>query len=82
MPKRVKQAVPEDIKAQMKYIGDHVAILRQKIDPNYQDFARNRGINYMTLWRLQNGMDVQLSTLLKILKNLDVSPAEFFSDIK
>lgn len=82
MPKRTPVVISEDIQAQMKLIGDHVMKLRQKIDPNYQDFAENRGINYMTLWRLQKGMDVQLSTFLKILKNLDISPAEFFNEIK
>lgn len=81
MPKRVKQVISDDIQAQMKLIGNQIMSLRQKIDPNYQDFAKDRGINYMTLWRVQNGMDVQLSTFLKILKTLDVTPADFFQNI-
>lgn len=79
MPKRKPIELPEDIAPVMKAIGIRVDEYRKKKNPNYRKFAEANDINAMTLWRVQNGEDVKLSSLLMILKKLGVSPKDFFS---
>ena len=79
MPKRKLIELPEEIAPIMKKIGMKVDNYRKTINPNYRKFAELNDINVMTLWRVQNGEDVKLSSFLMILKKMDVSPKEFFS---
>jgi hypothetical protein len=82
MLKRKVIELPEDVAPLMKQIGLKVVEYRKKIHPNYRKFAELNNINLMTLWRVQNGEDVKLSSFLLILKKIGVSPQDFFSDIR
>lgn len=82
MLKRKVIELPEDVAPLMKQIGLKVVEYRKKIHPNYRKFAELNNINIMTLWRVQNGEDVKLSSFLLILKKVGVSPQDFFNDIK
>jgi len=79
MPKRKTIELPEEIAPVMKEIGLKVDEHRKKLNPNYRKFAELNDISIMTLWRVQNGEDVKLSSFLMILKKIDVSPKDFFS---
>ena len=79
MPKRKIIELPDEIAPVMKEIGLRVDEYRKNKNPNYRKFAESNDISIMTLWRVQNGEDVKLSSFLMILKKLGVSPKEFFS---
>ena len=82
MPKRKVIELPEDVAPMMKDIGLKVVEYRKRIHPNYRKFAETNEINVMTLWRVQNGEDVKISSFLQILKKMDVSPQDFFNGFK
>lgn len=84
MPKRKIPEIPEEVVLKMKEIGIKVKELRQQADggKNYKDFASDHGLNSMTLWRIENGVDSRLSSILNVLKELGISPEEFFKGIK
>ena len=79
MPKRKTIELPEEIAPVMKEIGLKVDEYRRIENPNYKNFAKENNLSNMTLWRVQNGEDVRLSSFLMILKKIGVSPKEFFS---
>ena len=78
MAKQSKE-IPVHIAKQLKLIGERVGELRRDSDKvvTLEDINATR----MTLWRIENGKDAQLSTLLQILDAYDISPKEFFKDI-
>lgn len=78
MLKRKVIELPEDVAPIMKEIGLKVVSYRKKAHPNYRKFAELNKLNVMTLWRVQNGEDVKLSSFLLILKKIGVSPEDFF----
>jgi predicted transcriptional regulator len=78
MLKRKVIELPEDVAPIMKEIGLKVVEYRKKAHPNYRKFAELNNISVMTLWRVQNGEDVKLSSFLMILKKIGVSPQDFF----
>jgi len=80
--KRQTKDLPEEVVQQLKEIGQKLTILQKTKANNSKSFTEIHAINRMTLWRLQKGMDFQLSTLLIILKALDISPEEFFKGIQ
>lgn len=84
MPKRKIPEIPEEVVSKMKEIGIKVKELRQQTadGKNYKDFSSGHGLNSMTVWRIENGVDSRLSSLLNVLKELGTSPEEFFKGIK
>ena len=48
---------------------------------SYETFAFDKEINRVQYWRIENGKNITLQTLFKILKIHNISPADFFSDI-
>lgn len=55
-------------------------IRKQKGYTNYEQFAYQHGINRVQYGRYENGANINLKTLLKLLKALDTTLAEFFSE--
>ena len=84
MPKRKIPEVPKDVSVKLNEIGLKVNEKRQQaVDgTNYKTFSKNHNINNMTLWRIQNGEDFKMSSLLQVLKAIGISPEEFFKGIK
>jgi transcriptional regulator with XRE-family HTH domain len=71
----------EQTKLALKKLGERIKSLREaKNEFNYEKFAFKHDLNRSQLWRYENGEDLQFSSLLKVLKALDVSLAEFFKD--
>lgn len=49
---------------------------------SYETFAVENGIDRKQYWRVENGQNLTIKTLSRVLDKLGVSPAEFFSDFK
>ena len=65
----------------LKKLGARIRTLRiLKGYQNYEKFAYEHDISRSQLWRYENGEDLKFSSLLKIIKALGMSPAEFFSE--
>lgn len=65
----------------LKRLGQRIRELREaKGEPNYEKFAFKHELNRTQLWRYENGEDLNFSSLLKVLKALDISLADFFKE--
>ena len=82
MSKRKVIELPEDVAPMMKEIGLKVVEYRKTLHPNYRKFAELHNMSVMTLWRVQNGEDVKMSSFLLILKKIGVSPQDFFEGFR
>ena len=56
-------------------------IRKQKGFSNYEHIAFELGMSRSAYWRLENGANFNLKTLIKVLRLLDVSLEEFFQGI-
>lgn len=75
------QELEADIALKLNIIGKKISEIRKNIEPNYKRFAANNKISHMTVWRIENGKDYKFSTLLELLKKLQVTPEDFFREI-
>ena len=80
MKKKVDKELQEEIQARMKEIGKKVRMERKKVNNNYEDFAKDHNLNKVTLARIENGENFTLSSLMEVLKPLNISLKSFFKD--
>ena len=67
------------IEEQLLQVGRRLKTLRKaKGYSNYEQFAYEHNIGRAQYGRYENGSDMHLSSLLRVLQALEVSPAEFF----
>ncbi|MBS1595576.1 MAG: helix-turn-helix transcriptional regulator [Bacteroidetes bacterium] len=64
----------------LEQIGVRLKSLRKERYTNYENFAYENDLNRVQYGRYENGNDMRMSTFLKILKALNVTPAEFFQE--
>lgn len=65
----------------LQRVGNRIKALRIKRGyTSYEIFAFDNNINRAQFGRYERGEDLRVSSLLKILKALKISPAEFFGD--
>jgi transcriptional regulator with XRE-family HTH domain len=65
----------------MKKLGARIRTLRIRNGyNNYEKFAHAHDISRSQIWRYEKGLDIKFSTLLKVVKALNVTLAEFFSE--
>lgn len=66
---------------QLSKLGNRIKALRKaKGFQNYEQFAYQNDINRSQYGRYENGEDLRFSSLLRVLKALDISLAEFFGE--
>lgn len=66
---------------QLKKIGQKIKALRkEKGYSSYEIFAYENDFSRAQIGRYENGQDLRLSTLLRVLAALDVQPSEFFGE--
>jgi transcriptional regulator with XRE-family HTH domain len=71
----------EYTKEQLKNLGNRLRELRiAKGFTNYEQFAYEHNIPRAQYGRYERGEDLRFSSLLKVLKALDVSLEEFFKE--
>ena len=65
----------------LKKMGARIRALRiARGYQNYEKFAFEHDISRSQLWRYENGEDLRLSSLIKILRALNISLADFFGE--
>lgn len=71
----------EYIEQQIANLGRRIKTLRKaKGHKNYEYFAYENEINRAQYGRYENGVDMRFSSILRVLKALDISLVEFFSE--
>lgn len=76
-----KPAIEDKIAEFNKKIGERVRLLRkQKGYTSYESFAYEHGFHRAQVGQIENGRDMRLSTLFKILQALQITPQDFFSE--
>ncbi len=69
------------IEKQLSNLGARIKALRKARGySNYEQFAYEHEINRSQYGRYENGEDLRFSSLLKVLKALDITLAEFFGE--
>jgi transcriptional regulator with XRE-family HTH domain len=67
----------------LKKIGDKLKFYHKKAGySNYEYFAYDNNISRPQYGKYEAGANIQLNTLYKILKALNVTPEEFFKGIE
>jgi len=65
----------------LKKLGNRIKILRMATGHyNYEKFAYKKGIGRIQLRRAELGGNIKYNSLLKIIKALDMSVTDFFSE--
>lgn len=82
MAKRVLPELTQDVSIKLKTIGQKVKERRKSIEKNYQSFADNKGLNSMTLWRIENGENFNMASFIELLDALGMTLEEFFKGMK
>ncbi|MEL7119670.1 MAG: helix-turn-helix transcriptional regulator [Bacteroidota bacterium] len=68
-------------KEQLAKLGQRIKALRKAAGySNYEQFAFQNEINRSQYGRYENGEDLRFSTLLRVLKALDISLKDFFAE--
>ncbi|HPH87473.1 MAG: helix-turn-helix transcriptional regulator [Chitinophagales bacterium] len=49
---------------------------------SYENFANAKDLDRKQYWRIENGANITISTLIKLLEIHEVTLKEFFSDIE
>ena len=67
----------------LQKIGERLKYFRKKMGyTNYEYFAYDHNISRPQYGKYEAGANIQLNTLFKILKSMNVSPEEFFQGFK
>lgn len=77
--KKTSKKVDLDEKKSLKKVGDKLKYYRKKAGyTNYEYFAYEHGFSRPQYGKYEAGANIQLNTLMKILKALDITLEEFF----
>lgn len=75
----MKKKQDEYTQRQLQWIGQRLRELRKaKGYANYEQFAFQHDIHRVQYGRYEKGEDMRVSSLLKVLKALEVTPEEFW----
>lgn len=70
----------------LKLIAEKAANLRKDRDISYEEFASRAGINRNSYYRFEKSADTgdkySVALLMKVIRGLGTTPAEFFKDIQ
>lgn len=75
-----KEEYPKEIKQVLVEIGKRVRQKRKSVEKNYETFANTHDINKVTLSKLERGENFRMSTLIQVLKALDITIDDFFGE--
>jgi len=76
-PKKVPESYQE-VDQKLIQIGEKVRQIRKERSPNYEDFAREKNINKVTLNRIERGISVSTKQFISVLHKLGFTELEFF----
>ena len=67
---------------QLQAISSKIKQLREE-NWKFEAFAKHAGVHRTTLFKIEkNGLNLNLSTFLKILRGLDITPVQFFQSLE
>ncbi len=79
---KVNKKVLDNEQVFLQQVGDRLKYYRKKAGyTNYEYFAYEHGFNRPQYGKYEAGANIQLNTLFKLLKALDVSFDEFFTKL-
>ena len=81
-PDMTKKPTSEEIALLLKEIGAKVRTHRKSAYKNYEDFSKAYQFNKVTISRLENGENFTMTSLVQVLRVLDISLEDFFTGIK
>lgn len=81
-PDMTEKPTSEEIDVKLKEIGAKVRVHRKSVSGNYETFARDNGFNKVTISRLETGENFTMSSLIQVLRVLDISLEDLFRGIK
>ena len=79
-PKKVPESYLE-VDQKLEQIGKKVRQLRKEKSANYEDFAREKNINKVTLNSIEKGESVSLRLFINVIQKLGISLEDFFNGI-
>jgi DNA-binding XRE family transcriptional regulator len=78
--------VSDDDHRRLKGIVEKATKLRKEMDISYEEFAIRAGINRNSYYRFEKSIDnldkYSVALLIKVIRGLGTTPAEFFKDIQ
>lgn len=75
----LKKSITDEEKVVLKQIGERLKKIRKEAGySNYEYFAYEHNISRPQYGKYEAGANIQLNTLIRILKHLNVSMEEFF----
>jgi transcriptional regulator with XRE-family HTH domain len=73
--------VQDEFSSDFQWISQRLKKLRkEKGYKNYEHFAYELGMSRSAYWRIENGANFEMRTLLRICKVLQISPHDFFQN--
>ncbi|NCD69088.1 helix-turn-helix domain-containing protein [Mucilaginibacter agri] len=78
MPKKAKPLYADPSKV-LRCVASRAQELRKQKYSSYEKFAALKDISRSQIWRYENGGDLKLSSLIKLLNALNVPLSEFFN---
>ena len=74
--------IPEEDLLQLQAISSKLKQLREK-NWKFEAFAKHAGVHRTTLFKIEkNGLNLNLTTFLKVLRGLDITPIQFFQSLE
>ena len=84
LPKK-PMVISDDDTTRLKLIAEKATYLRKEMKISYEEFAIRAGINRNSYYRFEKSADTldkySVALLMKVIKGLRLTPAEFFKDI-
>ncbi len=75
----LKKSITDEEKVVLKQIGERLKKIRKEAGySNYEYFAYEHNISRPQYGKYEAGANIQLNTLIRILKHMNVSMEEFF----
>jgi len=81
MQEKQKKISTETIDPRITKIAAKIKELRLKDYSSHETFAWDNNLNRVQYWRIENGSNLTLKTLLRILDIYKISLSEFFKDL-
>lgn len=80
--KYFKQKIKKHNKERLKYIGGLIKEYRFETGLSRVDFSNEHGINRITIQNIENGKNITLLTLFRVLDSVYCPLNEFFYDVE
>jgi len=78
---KIQPVADKDLKPEILKIANKIRALRiKKGYSSHESFAWDNNLNRVQYWRIENGSNITLKTLLKVLDIHKISLSEFFKD--